>query len=223
MIRFLKRRLANYIDLRISEMLSMSALDVAIDIATGNQIEGDYLEFGVSTGNSFIRAYKRFEESLHFYGMKAPKRYFAFDSFEGLPNSKENFKPSQYQKGAYSCTEKRFLENLKNNNVDLSKVVVVKRWYDGLDEQVKREHKLAKASVIYIDCDLYESAKYALKFVNDLLVDGTIIVLDDYFRHKCSPNYGIRKAWEEFLSENKHITSTMVHRFRRVAFAINIL
>lgn len=84
------------------------------------------------------------------------------------------------------------------------------------------QHSLTKASVIYIDCDLYESARCALKFINDLVVDGTIVVLDDYFRHKCSPNYGIRRAWEEFLFENKHLKSTMVHCFRRVAFAINI-
>lgn len=138
MIKFLKHRISNYIDSKISEMLSMSALDVAIDIATGNQIEGDYLEFGVWAGNSFIRSYKRFEQKLDFYGTRNTKRYFAFDSFEGLPQIvPEDSKPSQYEKGDYSCNEKVFLKNLRNNNVDLSRVVVIKSWYDKLDEQVK--------------------------------------------------------------------------------------
>lgn len=80
MIRFRKNKIKGFIRQRVEDALSMSALDVAIDIATGNQIEGDFLEFGVYTGQSFIGAYERFKKNCKFYKL-ANTRFFAFDSF----------------------------------------------------------------------------------------------------------------------------------------------
>src|SRR6266568_3789708 len=46
-----------------------------------HNVPGDYLEFGVFRGQSFIMACN--------LGLDLDMRFFAFDSFEGLPDSKE--------------------------------------------------------------------------------------------------------------------------------------
>jgi hypothetical protein len=206
----------------VENTLSLSALDAAIDLAVGNQVEGDYLEFGVYRGDSFVRAYDRFTANEQKYGIPGRARFFAFDSFEGLPATGDEFRPKQYESGAYSQSETQFLKNLRKNGVDLSRVRIVNKWYNDLGENDKAEHGLDRAAVIYFDCDIYESARAALDFAAKLLVEGSIVVFDDFYRHKASKNHGIRRAWEEFLVENPHIEPTIVHLYGRIAFAINM-
>jgi len=44
-----------------------------------NGITGDYCEFGVGTGATFVEAWRECER------LKSPRRLWGFDSFEGLP------------------------------------------------------------------------------------------------------------------------------------------
>src|SRR6185295_6587734 len=71
-------------------------IHTAASFVTYNQIEGDYLEFGVFQGESFAAAYHDLKErrrehlssrdaSPEFKAwMDHPPRFFAFDSFAGL-------------------------------------------------------------------------------------------------------------------------------------------
>ena len=219
--RVVKKVLERPLGRIVEETLSLSALDVAIDLALGNQVEGDYLEFGVYRGGSFVRAYKRFVTNENGYGTPRTARFFAFDSFEGLPDSQDAERPKQYETGAYAAGEAQLRETLERNGVELQRVRIIKKWFNDLNEEDKAAHDLKHAAVIYIDCDVYESTKSALNFVRDLLVDGSVIVFDDFYRHKASRHHGVRRAWEEFLEQNPQLESTVVHLFRRIAFAIN--
>ena len=217
----IRRMVETVVDRVVERKLSLSALDVAIDLAVGNQVPGDYLEFGVYRGDSFVRAYKRFAGNEKQYGLQPTARFFAFDSFEGLPESPEGFRPQQYAGGAYAAGERQLSENLRHNGIDLGRVRIVKKWFNELGSSDKAANELHAASVVYLDCDVYESTKAALDFVRDLLVDGSVIVLDDFHRHRTSKHHGVRRAWEEFLTENTHLEATVVHLYRRIAFAIN--
>jgi hypothetical protein len=53
----------------------------AMNLVTSNRLEGDYLEFGVYQGESFVTAYKF---SKDYYGLKS-MHFYAFDSFQGQP------------------------------------------------------------------------------------------------------------------------------------------
>jgi hypothetical protein len=209
------------VDKRLEAALSMSALDVGIDIAIGNQVKGDYLEFGVYRGLSFARAYHRFQSHDKFFTHTKDTRFFAFDSFEGLPLTEDSYAPEQYSLGAYSASKLEFFSNIKRLKVDTNKVIAIKGWYSELDDKVKEEHNLNKAAVIYLDADLYESTRDALGFCASLIQDGTIVVLDDFYRHKASPYRGVQRAFNEFLLQNDHLIATQVHNFRRVAFSLN--
>lgn len=198
--------------------LSMSALDVAIDVATGNYIDGDYLEFGVFKGESFARAYNRFQSKKE----AIQRRYFAVDSFEGLPASEEQNKPEHYTEGEYAASEDVFKNNLKKHAIDLSKVICVPGFYDQtLNRATKEKYEIEKASVVYIDVDLYESAVPVFNFLTDIVQTGTIIVIDDWFRHLGIPTAGIQKACHEWLEKNPNIKLVELHKWRRIAFIVH--
>jgi predicted O-methyltransferase YrrM len=105
--------------------------------------------------------------------------------------------------------------------VDTSKVVLVPGWYDtSLTETAKVQKNLTAACAIFIDCDLYESVVPVFRFITSLIQDGTVIIIDDYFRYKGSPERGIQKAFNEWLAENPHLGVSELERCsaNRVAF-----
>ncbi len=200
-----------------------------------NQVQGDYLEFGVYSGNSFIKIYHLFHTLWDRYQSLARlngdeyderflsrMRFFAFDSFEGLPGSEFDDTPSHFmKKGTYSKSVEYFLANLEKKNVDNTKVVVVPGWFnDTLTEGIKITNNLSRASLIFIDCDLYESTVPVLSFITDLIQDGTVVIFDDYFRYKGIPTKGIQKAFHEWLENNPTIGVNELARCsaNRVAF-----
>ena len=199
---------------------SQSLLYKASRFAVCECLEGDYYEFGVYRGASFIDAYHNFEYNfnqrinLHTGGddeaeSKALRNklwqnmnYVAFDSFEGLPPIEDLDKEGEdFKKGMYSCSEQSFLDNLKNSGVDTKKVKTIPGWYSNtctLDTLEK--YNLRKASVIWIDCDLYSSTKEVLQLVTHLIQDGTVLIFDDWFSFKGSPFRGEQKAFSEWIS-----------------------
>ena len=55
--------------------------------------------------------------------------FYAFDSFKGLPEIKNIDKNHPiFSKGRYDSTRENFENTLKNNNVDLSKVNIIKAF-----------------------------------------------------------------------------------------------
>jgi hypothetical protein len=88
---------------------------------------------------------------------------------------------------------------------NLNKPVIIKGYFSDVGDEFNSI--CAKVSVIHIDCDLYEATKDALHLVLDKIQDGTIILFDDWFNFKASPDKGEQKAFHEFLKENPRITA----------------
>lgn len=151
-----------------------------------------------------------FARNFSFKDMK----FYAFDSFEGLPKAKGKDK-CYLKEGDYKCSLKKFKENLKKAKVNLDKVIFVKGWYN---KTLKQDYNIKKLSAVHIDCDYYESTKDVLQFIKPLLQEGTIILFDDWHLFKGNPNYGEPKAFSEFIKENKDLFFTEVPclRFRRM-------
>ncbi len=203
---------------------------------TWNQIEGDYLEFGVYRGESVVAAYKALDENrrqhvdLEFGSpdyerwKNNPPRFFAFDSFAGLPPGSSE-RQVDYFPGAYGCSESEFKSNISKAGVDLSRVITVSGFYDqSLTREVKTKHKLTRASLVMIDCDLYESTVPVLDFLTDLVGQGTVLIFHDWFRFKGSPNQGEQRACREWLARNPHLE--LIEYWREgpqaVAFLVNL-
>jgi hypothetical protein len=178
---------------------------------------GDYLEFGVYDGSSFIQAYhaQRYahQKALKQYGFLMSdqvranqeriwqtRRFFAFDSFEGLPDVKGPDQNGPFKRGDYSCSLDTVRTNLATAHVDLDRVSFIKGWYqDTLTPSTREAHRMQSAAIVHIDCDLYESAKVALNFITPLLQDGTVIIFDDWFQFRGHPQKGEQRAFREWL------------------------
>ena len=194
----------------------------AFEFIDHHGIEGDYLEFGVWKGRSFARAYNIWKHLFKAKGRLEDMRFFAFDSFQGLPETSES---PEFKKGQYYSTEKSFKENIAVQGVDLSRTVTVPGWFnDTLNAETKDRISLKKAAVVFIDCDLYESAKTVLSFLTDLVQDGTILIFDDWFAFKGHPDKGEQRAVSEWLKENQKIKLVEWQNvnWRGKAFIVNI-
>jgi len=193
----------------------------AMDFVCLNGVEGDYLEFGTYRGNSLIHAYYAREAFIH---LNKPTRvvarvagsmdgraqytrirhaignirFIGFDSFQGLPAPTEP-EEALFGAGDYACSRDELEENLRENQVDRSRVEIVEGFFkDTLTEETRVQHALKEAALIHIDCDLYEPALQALEFVRGLIGDGTVIIFDDWDLYKGHPDKGEQRAFKEF-------------------------
>jgi hypothetical protein len=167
---------------------------------------GDYLEFGVCHGTSLICMY----EALHRENVKNV-RLFGFDSFEGLPADAAVDTTNNWQPGEFASTLEFTTKNLIKNGVDMSRTALVKGWYsETLTPGLIQTHKITKASLINIDCDLYSSAKQALDFCAPLIKDSSIIFFDDWTEEYV----GEKKAFDEFLKENTNFLTEEIGTYK---------
>ena len=73
-----------------------------------------------------------------------------------------------------------FLEFVRCAGVEIENVYPIKGFYeDTLNADTIPNNKLGSTAVIHIDCDLYTSTQKVLRFVESLLVPGTIIIFDN--------------------------------------------
>jgi O-methyltransferase len=154
-----------------------------------HKVPGDYLEFGVFRGQSFIMAYQ--------LGRNLDMHFYAFDSFEGLPRDEELWK-----RGEFRADASYFLRSIRKAGVDLRRVVAVPGYYDSLS----RDNAPARAAVIHIDCDLYSSTREALRLVEGAIGKGTIIIFDDWFLFAHDPNpaeHGEQRAFFEWKEAHR--------------------
>ena len=168
----------------------------AFDYLAGNFIAGNYLEFGVHKARTFRIALSEAKKK-NFTNMS----FYAFDSFEGLPEASEIDKFPGWKKGNLKTDYERFDELIKEHNLYTDKIYKIKGFYeDSLTNSLSNEllKNNEKASIIYIDCDFYESARVVLEFIVDFIQDGTIIVFDDWNTYKGNPTKGEKKAFLEF-------------------------
>ena len=198
-------------------------------------VEGDYLEFGVFKGASFSDAIACFtyyenifianwaSRNLGAYGAGVTVnqedsrqklrselvRFFAFDSFEGLPKLEDSDADHHiWRRGRFALAEDEFMANVIYRAPESKqRTEVVKGFFSkSLTDGLRSERGLKKASVIMIDSDLYSSCVDVLRFIEPLLQSGSIIIFDDWNCFRASNNHGERRAVSEWLSLNSLIS-----------------
>ena len=191
-------------------------LKSAFSFANHSNVGGDYLEFGVWKGRSFARAYNIWKHLLNKNSNLKDMRFYAFDSFEGLPEitSQEDKVTGEFKKGEYNASVNVFKEYITEKGVALERVEIIKGWYsEVLNDKTKKRLALKKAAVIFVDSDLYESAVQVLDFVTNYIADGTVIIFDDWFCFRGNPNHGEQLAFRDWLSKYPEITASEYQRF----------
>ena len=228
---------ARHIAQRVKQLLyrkkyfltSSEVLNAAIKFVVNECIEGDYYEFGVYKGQTTAAAYhglldyadRRIRSSSKIGSNPISDRirqsilhhtkFHAFDSFQGLPDLSEiDSYSADFAKSQFSCSLSDYLCALRSAGVSLDRIQTHPGWFSSTcNHEYFLSRNLAKASIIWLDADLYSSTTDALELVSFLIQDGTVIVIDDWFCNKGSPFYGVQRAFSEW-SQSPSISSKYV-------------
>jgi len=157
-----------------------------------NEIDGVYLEFGCDQANTFRMALNTLGRS------ELISHFFAFDSFQGMPDASGIDKQSHWTKVDLSTSETAFREICK---MDMHRITMVPGFY----EQSLPEYSLPSdqsVAMAYVDCDFYSSTVSCLGFLEKHLRHGMILAFDDWDLYFADNKRGQRKAFAEFASRN---------------------
>lgn len=172
------------------------------DFLNENEIRGDYHEYGCHRCRTFRMALT--EARRH---NLADMRFWAFDSFEGLPTPTTETSVSKWTTGALTTSERQFMDLVKSHGIYVDKVSTVKGFYDQSLTSELQQRMMAKENkiaLVTVDCDLYESAVPVFNFIEPLLQEGSVIYMDDLFvGTKGSPARGVARAFLEFQQRSQ--------------------
>ena len=165
-----------------------------------NEIPPVYFEFGCHSGRTFSAAVN----AANYLGLEEAK-FFAFDSFEGLPKT-EVETDGIFQEGEFSTSVKEFKKIIKNRTgLQLDDENIIKGYYsDTLTDALQL--KLPKAGIVHIDVDLYSSTVEVLEFIKPLLAEGSIIIFDDWYCFNPAKKQGEALAFEQFCEANSEFS-----------------
>lgn len=193
-----------------------SILDSAIFLQIVNNVPGDFLEFGVFRGERLMQAYDTVDFLLkRIKSRKDPylrtcdpstlerMRFFGFDSFEGLPEAKGiDITEGQERwlgRGGFSASLSEVSSLVPRKALDSGRIRLVKGWFDqSLTPGLKQSQQLKSAAIVHIDCDYYESTVPVLEFVTDLLVNGSVLIFDDWWMYHGRSDRGEQRAFYEW-------------------------
>ncbi len=180
----------------------------ALEFVTIGGVVGDVLEFGVLGGWSA----RIFAEVMR--DIFNLSDFHLFDSFEGLPDYTSTVDITSYEIGGRNI----WADKMRLPDEFLKQFGQPHQWHirDRLSEVIRPERIIVhkgyyaetlnkmldlKASVVHLDCDLYQSTVEVLEGLTRLnaLQDGCVLLFDDWNCNKGNPNFGERRAFQEFL------------------------
>lgn len=176
------------------------ALTLAKEQASGDV--GDYYEFGIYRGGSFAAA----QRACRDLGIEST-RFYGFDSFQGLPPVEGvDETDGIFYEGQYAAPKDAVVRNLTAEGVDWDRTTLVEGFFsESLTEETKRAHPFRRVGVALIDCDLYSSTREVLTWLESYLVDGSILLFDDWESFGDDGDLGQKRAFAEFLTEHPDI------------------
>lgn len=155
-----------------------------VEIIVEKNIEGDVVECGTFRGGSAALM------GLTLNHLNSKRKLWLFDTFEGMPEpSPADPAFARHWTGMFRADLSEVKKLLKQCNT-LERC----RIFKGLFQDTLHQAEIQKISILHIDCDWYESVKFCLEQLYDLVSVGGIIQFDDY-----GDLIGARRAVHEFL------------------------
>lgn len=176
------------------------------------QIAGDFVECGVYTGGNIMILKKLIEKN------NLKKKIYAYDTFEGMTSPTSNdikidgtvaSEKILIKDNWSSCSLEKVKKNFTEMNLELDNIQFIK---GKVEDTLKISENLPnKISILRLDTDFYESTKMELKYLYPLIVDGGILIIDDY-----GSWLGSKKATDEYFSEKKIFMHFIDHSARMI-------
>jgi O-methyltransferase len=168
-------------------------------------IECSFVECGVAKGGAL---------ALMKYIASDKNKVFGFDSFDGMPDVTEEDLGS-YNK---SCPLTGFgkvndnlsggIQNVYNTfsklNLDMNNVILTKGFFQDTLEIKENVDNIGEIGILRLDGDWYESTKICLEKLYNKVIDGGVIIIDDYGHF-----IGAKRATDEFR-EKHNIKSQLI-------------
>jgi len=168
-----EQQLSNLIGTNVCEALYIvAALHEAL------AVEGDICEFGVAQGATSALIASEI--------MSTSRRFFLFDSFEGLPApTKEdrliddifNLGSMEAYRGTMASPETQVLSRLAEVGFPTERTVVMKGW---VNETLAKPNAPQQVAFAYLDFDFYEPIWDGLRYIDAHMQPGGRVVVDDY-------------------------------------------
>ena len=152
-----------------------------------NDIDGEYAEVGVYRGGSACLVSHQMPN----------KKFYLFDTFEGLPHD-ETKQLDQEPKGGWlnDTSVSTAVDLIKTSGISEKQIIVCKGYFP--NETGHLVSKDTRFCLVHLDTDRYESTKAGLKFFYSKLSIGGRIVVHDY---NCKGTPGVKIAVNEFVGE----------------------
>ena len=173
------------------------ALYIISSLNNTSQVVGDVCEFGVAQGATSALICNEI--------IAGNKNVWFFDSFQGLsvPSEKDvlihdisNFGAMEKYAGSMASPMSMLLERIKSVSFPKERTRIVAGF---IEETIKKNYLPEKVSFAYVDFDFYEPIKVALEYLDTVLSQDGIILVDDYGFF----SEGAQAAVDEFYDSRK--------------------
>ncbi|MEY8800939.1 TylF/MycF/NovP-related O-methyltransferase [Leisingera sp. XS_AS12] len=165
---------------------------------------GDYYEFGVFRGGTFLAASRVLED----LGL-ADTALYGFDSFEGLPQPEGiDSTDTRFFEGQFACSRAEVAKNLSGNGMNMDRAVLIEGFYEtSLTDTLRQAHPFRPVAVALLDCDYYASTKTALDWLLPYMRAGSVLLFDDWYSYGKTDELGQPKAYADWLAANPRFRS----------------
>ena len=187
----------------LTELDTMAAFVQVWHYLRRAQVPGDYLEFGVFRGQGFELSLRAATKVLK--SDRSSRRFFAFDSFAGLPDVDSDKDSGIFQRGDFAAGEQQFRRHIAKAARGWPIVVVPGFFSESLADGLRAQHQMTHAAFAVIDCDIYASTVDALRFLTPLLHSGSVLYFDDWYYAGRDLRRGEPGACAEWLDRNPTI------------------
>lgn len=173
-------------------LLFKDRLDTLSFSAASAPLDGLILEFGVASG-----------ETINFLANTPALRgrtIFGFDSFLGLPE-----KWADFPAGHFACDPPNVPSNVE---------LIIGLFSDTLPAFLATHE--GNAALIHVDCDLYNSTKLVLDLLDNRIVKGTIIQMDEYWivtEHE-------RRAFNDWMEERHRVCTCLARSIEQLVVVV---
>jgi hypothetical protein len=146
---------------------------------------GNIIEFGSYRGGSALLL------AILAKRLRSNCKVYALDTFTGMPETDANL--DRHRSGGFSNTSFEELEQLKSQ-LGLDNLIILKGLFQDTVEQIPIADRAL--FLTHVDCDIYASVRFSIRYAKRYGVAGSYIVFDDPLTADC---LGSMKAMEEDL------------------------
>jgi hypothetical protein len=221
-----------FYDQERASQVHREAIRRCLEFTAISGVIGDVLEFGVLAGWSA----RIFAETMRDYMVVGD--LYLYDSFAGLPDYDSVVDRDSYEiagRNIWSDKMKfpddfvatlggKLERHVKDRLSTIIRAERIKTCRGFYSESLKTPIK-AKAALVHIDCDLYQSTVEVLDALlrDDVFQDGCVVMFDDWNCNKASPYFGERRAFREFLERQNRFAASQffTYGFNGAAFILH--